>query len=140
MSIEDAPVTSIDILLVIVAHKLKKKVLTQSIKDVIGGKTTLRNEIIGDLQQEFSSASEKGEGLPLEELVSALGTDSSGSLRKCTTGLVPRGIGGMILVDSIPLPSRHIWQRAGVLGATFRRRSPRIDSGASQMSRFRTQG
>jgi fatty acid synthase subunit alpha, fungi type len=38
---------------VIVAQKLKKKVeevpLSKSIKDLVGGKSTLQNEILGDL-------------------------------------------------------------------------------------------
>ncbi|KAF6759889.1 fatty acid synthetase alpha subunit [Ephemerocybe angulata] len=80
------------LLLVIVAQKLKKKVdeipLSKSIKDLVGGKSTLQNEILGDLQQEFSSAPEKGEELPLEELASGLG--SSGSLGKYSAGLISR--------------------------------------------------
>lgn len=97
-SIEDSPVKAIDILSVIVAQKLKKKVeevpLSKSIKDLVGGKSTLQNEILGDLQQEFTSAPEKGEELPLEELGSALGTGFSGSLGKYSNGLISRLIGG----------------------------------------------
>lgn len=47
--------------------------LSKSIKDLVGGKSTLQNEILGDLQMEFTSAPEKGEELPLEELDAALG-------------------------------------------------------------------
>jgi fatty acid synthase subunit alpha, fungi type len=94
--IEDAPIKAIDILLVIVAQKLKKRVdeipLSKSIKDLVGGKSTLQNEILGDLQQEFTSAPEKE--LPLEELGSALGSGFSGALGKYTTGLISRLIGG----------------------------------------------
>ncbi|PFH52946.1 hypothetical protein AMATHDRAFT_138867 [Amanita thiersii Skay4041] len=97
-SIEDAPIKSIEILTVIIAQKLKKKVeeipLSKSIKDLVGGKSTLQNEILGDLQQEFSSAPEKGEELPLEELGSSLGTGFNGSLGKYTTGLISRLVGG----------------------------------------------
>ncbi|TFK33214.1 fatty acid synthase [Crucibulum laeve] len=97
-SIEDVPIKALDILIVIVAQKLKKKVdevpLTKTIKDLVGGKSTLQNEILGDLQQEFSSAPEKGEELPLEELGSALGTGFSGVLGKYSTGLVSRLVGG----------------------------------------------
>jgi fatty acid synthase subunit alpha, fungi type len=65
-SIEDVPIKASDILNVIVAQKLKKKVpLSKSIKDLVGGKSTLQNEILGDLQMEFMSAPEKGEELPL---------------------------------------------------------------------------
>ena len=97
-SIEDVPVKAIDILLVVVAQKLKKRIdeipLSKTIKDLVGGKSTLQNEILGDLQQEFASAPEKGEELPLEELGSALGSGFNGSLGKYSTGLVSRLVGG----------------------------------------------
>jgi fatty acid synthase subunit beta len=89
-NVEDVPIKAIDILLVIVAQKLKKRVdeisLSKSIKDLVGGKSTLQNEILGDLQQEFASAPEKGEELPLEELGSALGSGFSGALGKYSMG------------------------------------------------------
>ncbi|KAF8896473.1 fatty acid synthetase alpha subunit [Infundibulicybe gibba] len=79
-------------------QKLKKRVdevpLSKSIKDLVGGKSTLQNEILGDLQQEFTSAPEKGEELPLEELGASLGSGFGGSLGKYSTGLVSRLIGG----------------------------------------------
>jgi fatty acid synthase subunit alpha, fungi type len=60
MSIDDLSIKANDVLNVIVAQKLKKKVeevpLSKSIKD--GGKSTLQNEILGDLQMEFTSAPE----------------------------------------------------------------------------------
>ncbi|KAF8656258.1 hypothetical protein AX16_002694 [Volvariella volvacea WC 439] len=97
-AIEDVSIKATDILLVVVAQKLKKRVdevpLSKSIKDLVGGKSTLQNEILGDLQQEFSSAPEKGEELPLEELGSALNTGFSGNLGKYSTGLIARLIGG----------------------------------------------
>ncbi|KAG5638483.1 hypothetical protein H0H81_012415 [Sphagnurus paluster] len=97
-SIEDVPIKAIDILTVIVAQKLKKRVdevpLSKSIKDLVGGKSTLQNEILGDLQQEFTSAPEKGEELPLEELGSGLASGFSGALGKYSNGLISRVIGG----------------------------------------------
>lgn len=85
---------AIEILNVIVAQKLKKKVeeipLSKSLKDLSGGKSTLQNEILGDLQLEFTSTPEKGEELLLEELGSALGIGFSGALGKRTLGLVGR--------------------------------------------------
>ena len=87
-----------DILLVIVTQKLKKRIneipLSKTIKDLVGGKSALQNEILGDLQQEFVSAPEKGKELPLEELGSALGSGSNGSLGKYSTGLVSRLVSG----------------------------------------------
>ena len=97
-SIDDVPITAMDILLVVVAQKLKKRVdeipLSKTIKDLVGGKSTLQNEILGDLQQEFSSAPEKGEELPLEELGATLGNGFSGALGKYSTGLISRLVGG----------------------------------------------
>lgn len=97
-SIEDAPIKANDVLIVIVAQKLKKKIeevpTSKSIKDLVGGKSTLQNEILGDLQMEFAGAPDKGEELPLEELGSALSVGYSGSLGKYTSGLVSRMVGG----------------------------------------------
>ena len=97
-SIEDVPTRAVDILAVIVSQKLKKQLsevpLSKSIKELSNGKSTLQNEIMGDLQGEFSSAPDKGEELPLEELGAALGSGHSGNLGKYSTGLVSRAIGG----------------------------------------------
>jgi len=99
-SIDDVPLKALDILTVIVAQKLKKRVdeisLSKSIKDLVGGKSTLQNEILGDLQAEFASAPEKGEELPLEELGSSLASGFSGSLGKYSTGLISRLVGGKL--------------------------------------------
>lgn len=96
--IPDEPLRALDTLLVIIAQKLKKKVeeipVTKAIKDLVGGKSTLQNEILGDLQAEFSSAPEKGEELPLDELAAALSAGYTGSLGKYTTGMVSRLVGG----------------------------------------------
>jgi fatty acid synthase subunit alpha, fungi type/fatty acid synthase subunit beta, fungi type len=97
-SIDDEPLKALDTLRTIVAQKLKKTVgeisLSKSIKDLVGGKSTLQNEILGDLQLEFTSAPEKGEELPLDELGAALGSNYSGSLGKHTSGLISRLVGG----------------------------------------------
>ena len=96
VSIEDVPIPAIDILLII-AQKLKKVdeiPVSKTIKDLVGGKSTMQHEILGNLQQEFASAPEKEEELPLEELGSALGTGFSGTLGKYSTGLVSQLVGG----------------------------------------------
>jgi fatty acid synthase subunit beta len=96
--IPDEPLRALDTLMVIIAQKLKKKVeeipTSKAIKDLVGGKSTLQNEILGDLQTEFSSAPEKGEELPLDELGSALSAGYAGALGKYTTGMVSRLVGG----------------------------------------------
>ncbi|KIR78245.1 fatty acid synthase subunit beta, fungi type [Cryptococcus gattii EJB2] len=75
-AVEDVPPKAVDTVRVIVAQKLKKQVsevpLSKSLKELSGGKSTLQNEILGDLQVEFASAPEKGEDLPLDELGAAL--------------------------------------------------------------------
>ncbi|OCF76033.1 fatty acid synthase subunit beta [Kwoniella mangroviensis CBS 8886] len=75
-AVEDVPPKAVDTVRVIVAQKLKKQAgeipLSKSLKELSGGKSTLQNEILGDLQVEFASAPEKGEDLPLDELGAAL--------------------------------------------------------------------
>ncbi|KAI0311286.1 acyl transferase domain-containing protein, partial [Amylostereum chailletii] len=97
-TIEDVPIKAVDILAVVVAQKLKKQIsevpLSKSIKDLSNGKSTLQNEILGDLGAEFASPPEKGEELPLEELGAALASGHSGTLGKYTSGLVSRMVGG----------------------------------------------
>jgi fatty acid synthase subunit alpha len=68
--------------------------VSKSIKDLVRGKLTLQNEILGDLQMEFASSPEKGEELPLEELDAALDVGYPGSLGKYTSGLISRMVGG----------------------------------------------
>ncbi|KAG0657455.1 3-oxoacyl-[acyl-carrier-protein] synthase, partial [Rhodotorula mucilaginosa] len=97
-AVPDAPLQAVDTLRAIIAQKLKKPIaevpLNKSIKDLVGGKSTLQNEILGDLQGEFASAPEKGEEMPLSELGAALNQGYPGSLGKYTTGLVARMMGG----------------------------------------------
>ncbi|WRT68297.1 uncharacterized protein IL334_005273 [Kwoniella shivajii] len=75
-AVDDVPPKAVDTVRVIVAQKLKKQAsevpLSKSLKELSGGKSTLQNEILGDLQVEFASAPEKGEDLPLDELGAAL--------------------------------------------------------------------
>ena len=62
--------------------------LSKSIKDLVGGKSTLQNKIFGNLQQELALAVEKSEEHPLEELGLALGSGFSGALGNYSTGLI----------------------------------------------------
>lgn len=91
-SIQDVPLKATKVLVAIMAQKLKKEVeqvpLSKSIKDLVGIKSTMPSELLGDLQLEFSSAPEKGEELLLEELGSSLGVGFSGSLGKYTSCLI----------------------------------------------------
>ncbi|KAI8855120.1 acyl transferase domain-containing protein [Chytridium lagenaria] len=82
---EEAP-TAGEILYVLIAQKLKKPISevspSKSIKDLVGGKSTLQNEILGDL------AANSAEELPLSEVSSALQNSYSGSLGKTSNTLI----------------------------------------------------
>lgn len=92
--IPDAPVQAVDIVRALVAQKLKKSVqdipLSKAIKDLVGGKSTLQNEILGDLGKEFGSTPEKPEDTPLDELGAAMQATFDGNLGKTSQGLIAR--------------------------------------------------
>lgn len=94
-AVPDEPLKATDTVRAILAQKLKKPIaeiqLSKAIKDMTGGKSTLSNELVGDLQLEFPGGlPERGEELPLEELGAALNTGYSGTLGKHTSGLVTK--------------------------------------------------
>ncbi|THC95865.1 hypothetical protein EYZ11_004643 [Aspergillus tanneri] len=92
-SIVDKPISAIDIIVALIAHKLKKAVeevdLHQTIKKLVG-----ENELVGDLGAEFGSLPEKPEELELSELGNTMEAQGSWGkgLGKTTQGLV-RGLG-----------------------------------------------
>ncbi|ORY65185.1 fatty acid synthase subunit alpha [Pseudomassariella vexata] len=93
-SVPDAPVAAIDIVRALIAQKLKKPFLeiplSKAIKDMVGGKSTLQNEILGDLGKEFGSTPEKPEDTPLDELGAVMQATFNGQLGKTSQGLVAR--------------------------------------------------
>ncbi|ODV95607.1 hypothetical protein PACTADRAFT_42750 [Pachysolen tannophilus NRRL Y-2460] len=92
--IPDEPVPASLILHVLVAHKLKKPLdavpMSKAIKDLVGGKSTVQNEILGDLGKEFGSTPEKPEDTPLQELAEQFQDSFNGSLGKQTSSLIAR--------------------------------------------------
>ncbi|CRG88720.1 fatty acid synthase subunit alpha, fungi type [Talaromyces islandicus] len=92
--VEDAPVTALDIVRTLVAQKLKKTLteipINKAIKDLVGGKSTLQNEILGDLGKEFGSTPEKPEDTPLDELGASMQATFNGQLGKQSSSLVAR--------------------------------------------------
>ncbi|KZM27868.1 holo-[acyl-carrier-protein] synthase [Ascochyta rabiei] len=90
--VPDAPVTATDILRALVAQKLKKPLLdiplSKAIKDLVGGKSTLQNEILGDLGKEFGSTPEKPEDTPLDELGASMQATFNGQLGKQSSSLI----------------------------------------------------
>ncbi|KAL9109967.1 MAG: hypothetical protein Q9227_005490 [Pyrenula ochraceoflavens] len=93
-AVPDAPVAAVDVLRSLVAQKLKKPLadipLSKAIKDLVGGKSTLQNEILGDLGKEFGSTPEKPEDTPLDELGAAMQPTFNGQLGKQSSSLVAR--------------------------------------------------
>ncbi|KAK6518387.1 3-oxoacyl-[acyl-carrier-protein] synthase [Arthrobotrys conoides] len=95
-AVPDAPVTATDVVRSLIAQKLKKSLadipLSKAIKDLVGGKSTLQNEILGDLQKEFGSTPEKPEDTPLDELGAAMQATFNGQLGKHSSSLIARMI------------------------------------------------
>ncbi|KAH7017760.1 hypothetical protein EDB80DRAFT_604467 [Ilyonectria destructans] len=93
-AIADEPVQAVDIVRTLIAQKLKKPLLevplSKAIKDLVGGKSTLQNEILGDLGKEFGSTPEKPEDTPLDELGAAMQATFDGQLGKQSQSLIAR--------------------------------------------------
>ncbi|KAJ4560110.1 beta subunit of fatty acid synthetase [Exophiala dermatitidis] len=93
-AVPDAPVGAVDILRALVAQKLKKPLadipLSKAIKDLVGGKSTLQNEILGDLGKEFGNTPEKPEDTPLDELGASMQSTFNGQLGKQSQSLIAR--------------------------------------------------
>ncbi|KAJ1899342.1 fatty acid synthase alpha subunit Lsd1, partial [Kickxella alabastrina] len=93
-AIDDVPIKAIDIIHTIVCQKLKKSLdevpVSKSIKELVGGKSTMQNEILGDLQKEFGNdVPEKSEETPLNELAGSM-TSFAGALGKHSASQVAR--------------------------------------------------
>ncbi|CDK29759.1 unnamed protein product [Kuraishia capsulata CBS 1993] len=92
--IPDEPVKASLLLHVLVAQKLKKPLdgvsMSKAIKDLVGGKSTVQNEILGDLGKEFGSTPEKPEDTPLSELADQFQETFAGSLGKQSSSLIAR--------------------------------------------------
>lgn len=93
-NIDDVPLRPIQVLQALVAQKVKKSLadvpVTKAIRDLVGGKSTVQNEILGDLAKEFNVNPEKAEEVPLVELAAQLGDNFDGKLGKHTTSLISR--------------------------------------------------
>lgn len=106
--VADIPVTAKEIVHALVASKLKKsldQVLVQkSIKDLVSGKSTVQNEIVGDLTKEFGALPDRPEELPIDELSSSLqqsfnhqlGTQSSSLISRMISSKMPGGFSSTV--------------------------------------------
>lgn len=93
-----------EVLKILVQLKLKKEVDSGStIKELSGGKSTLQNEILADLQKEFGDAlPERAEEMPIKDLADSLwlslnsifkpGKHSMGLIARLLNSKMPPGI------------------------------------------------
>ncbi|KAI8318331.1 hypothetical protein GQ54DRAFT_341909 [Martensiomyces pterosporus] len=120
-AIADTPLETVDVIQTIVAHKLKRALgvvpVDRSIKELTGGKSTLQNEILGDLQKEISGTMpDKPEELPLRELAAAAGS-FSGTLGKHTLSHIARLFSAKMPGGFTQSAARSLLQTAYGLGS-----------------------
>ncbi|KAJ1826584.1 fatty acid synthase alpha subunit Lsd1, partial [Coemansia sp. RSA 2599] len=106
--LEDCPIPAILVLQSLIANKIKCAYSAVSsgkpIKDFVAGKSTLQNEIVGDLQKEYADElPEKPEEVPLAELADALPA-VNGSLGKHSQTLISR-----MIASKMPGAANRTW-------------------------------
>ncbi|KAM7196700.1 3-oxoacyl-synthase [Rhypophila sp. PSN 637] len=93
VDVPDKPVSPLDVLTVLVGVALKKPASEvaqdQSIKALCGGRSTVQNEVIGDLTKELGSLPDQPEDMPLTDLSALLSDSNLGKkLGPCTNALL----------------------------------------------------
>ncbi|KAK4175381.1 hypothetical protein QBC36DRAFT_354886, partial [Triangularia setosa] len=90
--VEDCALSGLEIVRILAARKLKKSIeevpTSKSIKDLCGGKSTLQNELVGDLHAELGVLPDRPEEIPLKDL--GVVVDPSRPLGKTASALVAR--------------------------------------------------
>ena len=93
-AIVDAPLSAQESIRTLVASSLKSTLtevgVQTSIRAVSGGRSTVQNEIMGDMLEEYGSLPEGAEDLPLLELAAAIQPTYDGKLKKCLRTRVAR--------------------------------------------------
>lgn len=92
--IEDTPVSALDSITALVASSLRKPSATinldENLKELSGGRSTVQNEIVGDLLQEFGQVPDNVENIPLRNLASTIQTTHDGRPGKCLRSRIDR--------------------------------------------------
>ena len=102
--VPDAPATALDVLAVLLAVKLNKPLSdishNDTIKGLVGGKSAVQNEILGELEKEFPPGPDNAAEMPLQELANQLnvgytppGQVSQGLINKLLSSKMPGGFG-----------------------------------------------
>ena len=85
--VSDIPVSALESVKALVAGSLKKPSseikLDDSIKALSGGRSTIQNEIIGDMLEEFGPLADDAENMPIKEIAATIQKTYDGKLRKC---------------------------------------------------------
>ncbi|KAF9890445.1 hypothetical protein FE257_005850 [Aspergillus nanangensis] len=92
IQVDDEPVKAKEVVITIVSRALKKAPadidVTKSIKSLTGGRSTLENEIVGDLNSEFSSLPDRTEDISLEDVWTTIQSRHRGTLGKVSTAII----------------------------------------------------
>ncbi|KAL2061143.1 hypothetical protein VTL71DRAFT_7416 [Oculimacula yallundae] len=95
-SLADVPITPLETVRALIAYKLNRNIDqipgNKTIKELSGGKSTLQNEIVGDLAAEFGHTPDGAEDTTLESLAESLQTHHTGQLGKVSSTLIARFI------------------------------------------------
>ncbi|KAM4065476.1 fatty acid synthase subunit alpha [Hirsutella rhossiliensis] len=94
VEIQDKPASAIEVASTIICVGLKKPLdgidLAKSIKALSGGRSTVQNEIIGDLAAEFGAIPEAAEDMPIDQLCSILQETFLGKLGAKSLSLIDK--------------------------------------------------
>ncbi|KAJ2078565.1 fatty acid synthase alpha subunit Lsd1 [Coemansia sp. RSA 988] len=96
-SVSDIPLQAVDVIRAVIAQKIKRTVnevaAESSVKQLTGGKSTLQNEILGDLLKEFGGSGQipdRPDEISLQELATGMGASFAGALGKHTQAQISR--------------------------------------------------
>ncbi|KAH7048214.1 hypothetical protein B0J12DRAFT_711184 [Macrophomina phaseolina] len=111
--VEDSPLKPLDVIISIVAQKLRKPFdqlpLDKTLRDLCAGKSTLQNELIGDVGAEFGTAPDGCEDVALEGVASAVASGFTGSPGKTMLKLVQRLVSSKMPAGlNVPALKRHL--------------------------------
>ena len=122
-SVADAPVSAESIVVAIISQKLDRPLgkddMRKSMKQLCGGRSTMQNEITGDLEAEFGSVSEDVESTELQAVCDRLQASPgfSGQLRRTTTAMIAKTVSLKMPADFRTAQMRSYLERRWGLGA-----------------------